>query len=147
MKLTIKSVLPVSLAFLGILFIVAWFCEEIFRAILSDEGMRLLFQEYAWDIAALVIGSLFLLGFSVAWVVYWFIVRPLERLNRGVQKMSEGNFEEKIEWNAPDEIGELAGTLEKIRLILKSSAGEVFLSHNQSSLVDAKNNEEKASSL
>lgn len=120
MKLTIKSVLPVSLAFLGILFILAWFCEEIFRAILSDENTQMLFQEYVWDISAIAIGSLFLVGFSVAGVVYWFSVRPLEKLCLAAKKMSEGNFEEEIQGGSSDEIGELASLLEKIRLNVKT---------------------------
>ena len=89
-----------SLAFLGILFILAWFCEEIFRAILSDESTQMLFQEYVW--------------------VYWFSVRPLEKLCLAAKKMSEGNFEEEIQGGSSDEIGELASLLEKIRLNVKT---------------------------
>jgi len=120
MKLTIKSVLPVSIVFLGILFLLVQFCEEIFRALLSDESMQILFQEYVWDMAAIAIGSLFLVGFSVAGVVYWFSVRPLEKLSLAAQKMSEGNFEEEIRGDSSDEIGELASLLEKIRLNVKT---------------------------
>ena len=120
MKLTIKSVLPVSLAFLGILFILAWFCEEIFRAILSDESTQMLFQEYVWDISAIAIGSLFFVGFSVAGVVYWFPGRHLEKLCLAAKQMSEGNFEEEIQGGSSDEIGELASLLEKIRLNVKT---------------------------
>lgn len=147
MKLTIKSTIPVAVAFLGILSLIGMFCEEMFRAILTPEGMQMLFQEYVWDIAAMTVGALFLLGFSVAGAVYWFSVRPLEELQKVLQKMSEGNFEEKIEWNAPDEIGALAGTLEKIRFILKSSTSEIPLDYHQPSLVDAKKDGEKPSSL
>ncbi len=124
MKLTIKSTIPVAVAFLGILSLIGMFCEEMFRAILTPEGMRILFQEYVWDIAAMTVGSLFLLGFSVAGAVYWFSVRPLEEFQKVLSRMSEGNFDEEIKRYSSDEIGDLAVALEKIRLVLKSSGSQ-----------------------
>lgn len=147
MKLTIKSTIPVAVAFLGILSLIGMFCEEMFRAILTPEGMQMLFQEYLWDIAAMTVGALFLLGFSVAGAVYWFSVRPLEEFQKVLHRMSEGNFDEEIKRYSSDEMGDLAVALEKIRFILKSSASEIPPDHHRPSLVDAKKDEENPSSL
>ncbi len=131
MKLTTKSVFPVISVFAGIFFTLIWFCGEVLRAVLFDEGLRMLGQEYLWDILAMAIGSFFLVGFSVALGTYWFVVRPLEKLNSALQKMSEGNLEEEIRYGSSDEIGGLAASLERMRLVLKTSIEQTLRSRDE----------------
>lgn len=131
MKLTTKSVISVVVAFAGIFFVLIWFCGEVFRAVLPDGGMWMLWQEYLWDIAAMAIGSFFLVGFAVAAVMYRFVVRPLGKLSLALRKMSEGNLDEEIRYSSSDEIGELAVSLEKMRLVLKTSISQTIRSRDE----------------
>lgn len=131
MKLTIKSVFPVVSMFAGIFFVLIWFCGEVFRAFFPGEGMQILFREYAWDISVLAIGSFFLLGFAAASGAYWFVVRPLEKLSSALRKMSEGNLDEEIRYSSSDEIGDLAVSLEKMRLVLKTSITQTLRSRDE----------------
>ena len=138
MNLTTKSVFFVAVAFAGVFCVMVWFCEEVFRVVLTDEGMRILWQEYLWDILAITIGSFFLIGFAVAAVMYRFVVRPLKKLTSALRKMGEGNLDMEISRDASDEIGELADSLEKMRLVLKTSITQTLKSRDEALQAETK---------
>ncbi len=54
-----------------------------------------------------------------------FIVKPVKELSRGMEEVSKGNLDHKIEIGSKDEIGELAGVFNKMAEDLQKSRDEI----------------------
>lgn len=61
-----------------------------------------------------------MLGIVLAGVITRSISRPLSYLVRTADKLSTDDLETPVEVHSKDEVGELAGSLERIRVSLKA---------------------------
>lgn len=50
-----------------------------------------------------------------------YILHPIVALSRGVAEISSGNFDHQVSVNSQDELGELAGSFDKMRGQLKKN--------------------------
>ena len=80
------------------------------------------------DIRALAFISIFVL--AVVWIavvvfVDRFVARPIDRLERGVQRIADGDYASDIEVVSHDEIGRLAGNVNRMRVAIASYIEEI----------------------
>lgn len=70
-------------------------------------------------------GVILVLMFLLKMITDFKIIKPLQRGNAAVIEIADGNYDSKIEVTSHDEIGETLTQIEKMRLSLKKSVGEI----------------------
>lgn len=87
--------------------------------------------------------SLIIILIGIAFVmIYWIysrIIFPILKLHEAINKIKEGNFDSKLDFNAYDELGELAQDFEEMRIKLKKN--------EEQRILQAKNSKEIISNL
>ena len=74
----------------------------------------------------LLVGSVLLaLSIYLAYYASLSLTRPLRSLDEAARKLTAGNLEDSVDRTSGDEIGELAGSVEKLRIELRSTFAEV----------------------
>lgn len=75
-----------------------------------------------WDIAymPLVILAFFMLGLlPLLLIISNIVTKPLRKLNRAINDVSEGNFDQQVEVLTHDEVGEVAECFNRMVLAIK----------------------------
>ena len=62
-----------------------------------------------------------LIGSAALWLIGVLVARPLTRLRRGVERIAVGEFDVSIDTDGSDEVGDLARSLDHMRVQLRSS--------------------------
>ncbi|MBR5539564.1 MAG: HAMP domain-containing protein, partial [Clostridia bacterium] len=85
-------------------------------------------SDVTWMLFSIVLQALFV-GLAIAFLLSFFLARaislPLARLTAGVQRVSKGNFDEKISVHSNDEIGVLTENFNKMSQMLRSTLDEI----------------------
>jgi len=71
------------------------------------------------------LASVFLLAVFLTILATYIIVRPIEALKKASEKISSGNFDQKIETKSKDEIGSLAESFNKMVVEIKESKANI----------------------
>ncbi len=142
MKLAIKVAIPMILSLALMLVVIGWFVEQHLYIINAEEAVWYLFGVQSWHVTALFTLSLFVLVLALGVTMRWFVARPLKALSLAVNKISEGNLDDEIRYDAADEVGELAVSFEKMRLVLRTSIEETRRSRDNALKAEAKAKEQ-----
>ena len=78
-----------------------------------------------FQIAAGFLGLIFIVTFSVAFVMSYFISRPLEKLTRNIDEISKGNLDVELEKSEIVEINTLTDSLDRVMASLKLAIHKV----------------------
>ncbi len=85
-------------------------------------------SDVTWMLFSIILQAL-LVGLVIAFILSFFLARaislPLARLTAGVQRISEGNFNEKISVQSNDEIGMLTENFNQMSRMLESTLDEI----------------------
>ena len=85
-------------------------------------------SDVTWMLFSIVLQALFV-GLCIAFLLSFFLARaisrPLARLTAGVQRVSKGNFDEKISVQSNDEIGVLTENFNRMSQMLRSTLDEI----------------------
>ncbi|QPG05050.1 methyl-accepting chemotaxis protein [Salinimonas marina] len=63
--------------------------------------------------------------FMLNWYIRRAIIKPIQQLERGVELMNAGTFDQPIETNRRDELGDLANSMNRLRILLGGMIGRL----------------------
>ncbi len=88
------------------------------------------------------ISALFLLSFAMAFLVFFFISKPLKNLADSTRKLAQGDFETQFSYKSKDEIGDLSEDFNIMASHLKTQMAEIKeLNHSLEHKVEVRTKE------
>ncbi|MBE6678947.1 MAG: cell wall metabolism sensor histidine kinase WalK [Ruminococcaceae bacterium] len=85
-------------------------------------------SEVSWMLFSIILQALFI-GLIIAFILSFFLARaislPLSKLTEGVQRVSKGNFKEKIRVQSNDEIGVLTENFNHMSRMIEENLDEI----------------------
>ncbi len=100
--------------------VAAWVGVE---APLQDFGAGTSADELTLALISLL--ALIIVAIAVVWFVERVVHRPLRRLEQGVARIAEGDYESAVEVGSVDELGRLATSVNRMRGQIADSVGEI----------------------